>query len=333
MMPACWAGFSAHMFAIEENMQVYRLRLGGKACRSGAAACVIGNFDGVHLGHQQLIDQLVNISKQRNLISAVMLFEPQPIEFLRPDQAPTRLMSWREKAETLSKLGVCTIYLVKFNTDFSLLDSRGFVESFLVNQCNVRHLIVGDDFRFGRNRSGGVSELEALGREFDLRVDQSSTLLVGRERVSSTRIRQILQEGDFDKAQDLIGRSFEISGKVVYGDGLGKQLGFPTANIQLNQPGLPVKGVFAVTVTDQSGQALVQEPAVANLGFRPTVSGRQRRCEVHLLRQDALNLYGQRLRIRFISRLRDEKAFASLESLKQAIAQDIDMAKNLFDQR
>lgn len=302
------------------------------ASRLTPLVCTIGNFDGVHLGHQALVSQVLAAAKKQQAASAVMLFEPQPMEYLRPAQAPVRLMSWREKLHHLSALGVEVVLALRFNQALSQLSPQDFVAQVLVQACRVRHVVVGDDFRFGRQRQGTVADMvrfgqQAGGQSEGLTVEQAQTRLWQGERVSSTRIRAALASGELEAVRAMLGRAFEMAGKVVYGDQLGRTIGFPTANLKISQPSLPCRGVYAVTV---SGEGLADYPAVANLGVRPTVDGARARCEVHLLGFDG-QLYGKRLRLRFCEKLRDEQRFASMTALKAAIAQDVRQAKQFFE--
>lgn len=315
-------------------MKFYRLRVEqplqplGMDC-ADPVACTIGNFDGVHLGHQSLVQQVLQVAKQHELKPAVMLFEPQPIEYLRVDQAPPRLMSWREKVMQLSALGIEVIFALQFNKPLSQLSPEAFVKQILVKACQARQVVVGDDFRFGRQRQGCVDDIIKFGQPNGLSVVQANTCLWQGARVSSTRVRAALAAGDLQSAEAMLGRSFEMAGKVVYGDQLGRTLGFPTANLKISQPSLPCRGVYAVSV---SGAGLHCQDAVANLGVRPTLDGVRLRCEVHLMNFSG-QLYGRHLRVRFLKKLRDEQRFDSAQALKTAISNDIETAKHFFKAR
>jgi len=312
-------------------MKFYRLCIGRapsllSAVNSKPLACTIGNFDGVHLGHQALIAQARQAAREQQLFSAVMLFEPQPMEQLRPEQAPVRLMHWREKLHHIGALGVEVVMALRFNDALSQVSPQDFVVRVLGQGCQVRHVVVGDDFRFGRKRQGTVEDIVRFGQACGISVQQAATCSWDDQRVSSTRVRAALSAGDLAAVSAMLGRPFEMAGKVVYGDQLGRTLGFPTANLKLNQPSLPCRGVYAVKVT---GDGLVGHDAVANLGVRPTVGGVSPRCEVHILGFEG-RLYGKRLRISFLEKLRDEQRFDSMSQLKEAIQQDIDAAKQFF---
>lgn len=312
-------------------MKCYRLQI-GRSLQSMTAsdlapvACTIGNFDGVHLGHQALVQQVLAAAKARRLSPAVMLFEPQPIEHFRTDKAPPRLMSWREKVTQLVALGIETVFLLRFDQQLSQLSPEDFVNHVLVKACRARHVVVGDDFRFGRQRQGTVADIVKFGTPLGLSLEQASTCEWQNVRVSSTRIRAALAEGDLQSVAAMLGRPFEMAGKVVYGDQLGRTLGFPTANLSISQPSLPCRGVYAVTV---SGAGFHAQKAVTNLGVRPTLDGVRLRCEVHILNYQG-QLYGQRLRIRFLEKLRDEQRFDSVQALKVAITADINKAEQFF---
>lgn len=312
-------------------MKFYRLRVESSLQSTAVSgltpvACTIGNFDGVHLGHQSLVQQVLAAAKQRQLSPAVMLFEPQPIECLRADKAPPRLMNWREKLTQLSALGIETVFSLRFDQQLSQLSPEAFVTQVLAKACQARHVVVGDDFRFGRQRQGSVADIVKFGAPLGLTLEQAKTCEWQNSRVSSTRVRAALANGDLKSVASMLGRSFEMAGKVVYGDQLGRTLGFPTANLKISQPSLPCRGVYAVSVT---GAGLQQQKAVANLGVRPTLDGVRLRCEVHILDYQG-QLYGQRLRVRFLEKLRDEQRFDSVAALKSAISSDIARAEQFF---
>jgi riboflavin kinase / FMN adenylyltransferase len=290
-------------------------------------ALTIGNFDGVHLGHRAMVGLLIDAAKKRQLAACVMTFEPHPREFFAPDRAPTRLTSLREKLELLEELGVEQVHVRRFDYNFARVSAEEFIEQVLVTGLNVRWVLVGDDFRFGARRHGDVTMLrDALGRR-GVEVAQMQTVLLDGIRVSSTAVRERLARGDLQGAALLLGRPYSISGRVVGGEQLGKRLGFPTANLQLKHNRPPLGGIFVVEVL-----GLDQRPleGVASLGVRPTVkeSGAPV-LEVHLL-DFARDIYGEHLQVRFLHKLRDEKKFADLETLKRHIATDVDDARRFF---
>lgn len=291
----------------------------------------IGNFDGVHLGHQAMLARLKDTAKRLKLPACVMTFEPHPQEFFTPDQAPARLTSLREKLRFLIEAGIDCIYICRFNFDFAKIAPELFVTQTLHRQLAVRWLLVGDDFRFGARRAGDFAMLQALSFENNFTAEAMPSVIMDGERISSTAIRQVLAAGDLKTAQNLLGRPYCISGRVVGGDKLGKQLGFPTANIQLKHNRPPLSGIFAVSVCGALPSAPTMAlPAVASLGVRPTVHDNGKPVlEVHLFDFDR-TIYGQRLQIDFLHKLRDEEKFADLDTLTRQIEKDVAQAKDFF---
>ncbi|GHU43636.1 riboflavin biosynthesis protein [Betaproteobacteria bacterium] len=300
--------------------------------RSVAASTVltIGNFDGVHRGHQALLAHLIATARGYGLPAAVMTFEPHPREFFSPDTAPARLSTLREKLEAFAAAGVDEVYAVRFNDAFAAHSAPAFAREVLSDGLHVRHLIIGDDFRFGAGRQGDFAFLQAAGRSPDFagfEVEAMPTVVQGAERVSSSAIRAALAAGDFAKAETFLGHPYAIAGQVVHGRKLGRQLGFATANIRIRHNPPPMQGVFAVQVTVGDNAPL---PGVANLGLRPTIAQTiAPLLEVHLLDFTG-NLYGTHLHVAFLHKLRDEMKFADLAALKQQIARDALAARTFF---
>mgnify|MGYP006161016431 FL=1 len=283
----------------------------------------IGNFDGVHRGHQAILARLRERSAELGVPSCVLIFEPQPREFFAPDVAPARLARLRDKLALLAAEGVDRVLCLSFNRRLRELSAAEFVHRVLVEGLGVQHLEVGDDFRFGCDRAGDFAFLAEAGEREGFSVEAASTVELDGIRVSSTRVREALDAGDFALAQHLLGRPFQIDGRVLHGQKLGRQLNAPTANVQLKRKRVPLKGVYLVS-TEIDGQTW---PGVANIGVRPSVAGDGRaHLEVHLL-DFAGDLYGRRLTVAFHHKLRDEQRFASLEALKTAIAADIAAAR------
>ena len=290
---------------------------------SGGCVATIGNFDGVHLGHQAILARLRERSQELGVPSCVVIFEPQPREYFAPDAAPVRLTRLREKLELLREQGVDFVLCLTFNRRLRELSAAEFVRQVLVDGLAVRHLEVGDDFRFGCDRSGDFAFLVRASAEQGFTVEAATTVEVDGMRVSSSRIRKVLADGDLHQAERLLGRPFRLSGRVLHGQKLGRTLGSPTANIQLKRRKAPLNGVYLVS-TEVAGQRV---NGVANIGTRPSVNGDGRpHLEVHLL-DFAGDLYGQHLDITFHQKLRDEQRFASLEALKAAILADIAAAR------
>ena len=288
------------------------------------SAVTIGVFDGVHRGHQEVLAHLKREAQSLGLQTAVITFEPMPGEFLFPDKAPPRLMTFREKYQALEKLGIDYLLCLRFSDRLRTMSPRAFVEDIFVEGLNARYIAFGDDFRFGENRAGDLLFTEALSAEMGYQVVPTSTFDIQGERVSSTRIRAALARADFELAAELLGKPFKLSGKVLKGKQLGRTIGSPTANIALKRVKSPLHGVYAVRVT---GGGLSDAPGVANVGVRPTVNdGMLANLEVHLFDFDG-DLYGERLDVEFVIKLRDEKKFESLDALKAAIAVDQQAAR------
>ena len=289
-------------------------------------ACVatIGKFDGIHLGHQQIIAAVVNEAKARRLPAAVLLFEPDPQEYFQGEKAPARLSPLREKYNQLKLLGVDWLVCLSFNQRLASMPADSFIEQVLVDKLQLVHLIVGDDFRFGAGRKGDFDLLLQRGKG---RFSVQTTLSIkrGTERISSTLIRATLAAGDFSKASELLGYSYFISGRVSHGDKVGRTLGFPTLNIPLKRKTSPLNGVFCVEVVGVDSKVLY---GVANLGSRPTLGQLKPRLEVHLLDYRG-DCYGKQVKVTFIKKMRDEKKFASLDALKLQIEQDVQSARRL----
>ena len=299
-------------------------RLSGQAGSPLAGGCVatIGNFDGVHLGHKTIIDQVKQKASQLGVPAAVMIFEPQPREFFQGDEAPPRLMPFRQKFEALLAEGVDMVLCIRFDETFRSYSGMGFIEDVLISGLGVRHLVVGDDFRFGCDRAGDFRLLQSVGQERGFTVENTRTVTVDGERVSSTRVRNALNVNGLEEAERLLGHPYRIHGRIVYGRQLGRQLNAPTANILLNQmPAL--RGVYVVRARLETGECC---DGVANIGLRPTVDGKRPSLEVHLF-DFAGTLYGQHLEVVFRHGLRDEVKFDSVDELRQQIARDFDNAR------
>jgi riboflavin kinase/FMN adenylyltransferase len=289
----------------------------------------IGNFDGVHLGHQAVVGQLAEKAEALRLPTLVMLFEPQPLEFFQPQQAPGRLTRLREKLQALRRYSVDRVLLCRFDARFAAVTAEAFIEDILVQGLGVRYLVVGDDFHFGARRRGDFAMLEAAGRRFGFQVVNMHTFSVDGERVSSTRVRTALTAGDLEQAERLLGRPYRMCGRVAHGDKLGRTLGTPTANIQLHRKTSPLHGIFCVEVFGLDREPL---PGVANLGTRPTVGGTHMLLEVHLLDFEG-DIYGRHVNVNFLHRLRDEQRFASIDELKEWIGRDLAAARAYFAAR
>ena len=293
------------------------------------SVATIGSFDGVHLGHQAILRQLIQVAREQNLPAVVIVFEPQPPEFFAGDKAPARLMRMREKLEALWAAGVDKVLCLHFNQELRSLSAEQFIDRVLVQGLAIKHLVVGDDFRFGCDRKGDFALLQTKGAELGFEVTDTHTLEIDGTRVSSTRIRNLLEAGNFAEAEKLLGKPYGIYGRVVYGKQLGRQLGVPTANLDLRRYRSPLHGVFAVTAVFKDG---AQVKGVANVGVRPTVNGLKKPLlEVHLF-NFSRDIYGAVIDVVFHHKLRDEQKFASLDELKAQLQTDISQAKAFFNQ-
>ncbi|SEN20774.1 bifunctional riboflavin kinase/FAD synthetase [Nitrosomonas marina] len=296
-------------------------------------ALTIGNFDGVHLGHQAILSCLKDTADKLGIAACVMTFEPHPREFFAPDQAPTRLTSFREKLQQLARSKIDYVRVYRFNYDFAKISPEAFVDRILIQELSVRWLLVGDDFRFGARRAGDFAMLKAMSGQYGFEVEEMPGVLIDGQRVSSSHIRKLLNAGDLHTARRFLGRPFSISGRVIDGDKLGKKLGFPTANIHIRHNRPPISGIFVVKVYGviQSAPS-VALPGVASLGVRPTVHQNGKPVlEVHLLNFDQ-SIYGYHLRVDFLHKLRDEEKYHDLTQLVQQISKDIEQAKLFFNQ-
>ncbi|MCO7186968.1 MULTISPECIES: bifunctional riboflavin kinase/FAD synthetase [unclassified Pseudoalteromonas] len=285
----------------------------------------IGNFDGVHLGHTEVLKGLVADAHAHNLPSTVMLFEPQPQEFFARQQAPARLTRLRDKLALLADIGIDRVICVSFNARFANFQAEDFVRDVLCTKLGVRALTVGDDFRFGKGRVGDFAMLQRLGPELNMDVKDTQSFRQHNSRVSSTLIRAALAEGDVVRAHAMLGHTYAISGRVIHGWKKGRELGFKTANVALKRQVSPVQGVFAVRV--KAGNSLYK--GVANVGTKPTLNGKRALLEVHIFEFDQ-EIYGQFIKVELLHKLRDEQKFESLQHLTEQIAQDVTAAKHFF---
>jgi riboflavin kinase/FMN adenylyltransferase len=292
------------------------------------SALTIGNFDGLHRGHQAVLRHLHQRAAEQQLATTVMTFEPTAQEYFSPRTAPARLQRLRDKLAMLQELEVNQVHCLRFNQELAELSADAFVRQILVEGLDVRYLVVGDDFRFGKGRSGDFAFLQQAGKRYGFEVVSTRTFLEGEDRVSSTRIRQALAEGDLAMAEQLLGRSYRICGRVSPGQQRGRTIGFHTANVGLHRVVSPLQGVFAVRVYGLGAEAL---NAVANVGTRPTVDDSCWVLEVHLFDFDS-DIYGRYLDVEFCRKLREEKKFESFEALKQQIEIDVEQAQTFFSE-
>lgn len=290
------------------------------------SVATIGNFDGLHLGHQKILSKVIEKAKQLNLPSVLITFEPLPQEYFLKDKAAGRLSRLRDKLIFLKNVGIDYVVCLPFNARLAQVAATDFVQHVLVERLGVKWLMVGDDFRFGRGREGDFNLLQVLGQQFGFTVEDTPTVLFDNQRIGSSRIRTALAEGDLVLATQLLGRHYAMSGRVIYGNQLGRELGVPTANFSLYGKKPALVGIFVVQVLGLGKQAL---SGVASLGMRPTVNGKEYLLEVHLFDFDQV-IYGCYLQIEFLHKLRDEEKFDSLEALKEQMQKDIEEGRNFL---
>jgi riboflavin kinase/FMN adenylyltransferase len=282
----------------------------------------------MHLGHQRILDALLADASKRKLPSLVILSEPQPEEFFAGLDAPPRLNHFQDKVDFLDGYGIHAVYRLRFDQAVSQQSADTFVREFLAAGLGLRSLVVGDDFRFGKNRVGDITLLRQLGSELGYDVGTVPSCIDAGERISSTLVRQCLAAGDCVRAARLLGRPYSISGAVIEGRKLGRTIGVPTANIQLLTPSVPMTGIFAVKVSLPGNEL----EGVASLGFNPTVeAGLPPSLEVHVLDFKG-DLYGDRIRVHFLRKLRDEQKFAGMPQMQEQIQKDIAQAREIFAQ-
>jgi len=294
--------------------------------RHRGCVATIGNFDGVHLGHQHMIAALRSKATALGLPAAVITFEPTPREYFEGPAAPSRLTRLREKLAALAQYGIDRVVVLRFDDRMRGMGAQEFVGRLLVEGLAVRHLVVGHDFHFARRREGTVANLREAGNAHGFTVEEIGQFLVDGERVSSSLVREALNRGDLVRATRLLGRPYRMAGRVRLGQKLGRRLGFPTANLALHRKVVPLWGIFAVRA---SGAGLVDHPAVASLGTRPTVNGTDPLLEVHLFDWDG-SLYGRYLDVDFVERLRDEQRFESLDALVAQMHRDAAAARRVL---
>ncbi|GAA3708658.1 bifunctional riboflavin kinase/FAD synthetase [Oceanisphaera sediminis] len=285
----------------------------------------IGNFDGVHLGHQAVLSRLVEQARRLKVPACVMVFEPQPQELFTGAEAPPRLTRLREKYQQLARLGIDRLLCVRFNADFAAQSPDEFIRGLLVDKLGVRFLVVGDDFRFGQNRGGDFELLTRAGKAFDFEVVSTQSWRMNSRRVSSTLIREALAADRLDDAANMLGRPFALCGRVAHGAKLGRTIGFPTANVALKRQVIPVSGVYVVELL-LNGR---RYPGVANIGDKPTVCGTRALLEVHLFDFSG-DLYGKQVEVELRHKLRNEQKFASFALLKEQIQRDAAEARQWF---
>jgi riboflavin kinase/FMN adenylyltransferase len=294
--------------------------------RHQGCVLTVGNYDGVHLGHQQMIGVLKTRAAELRTAATVLVFEPSSKEFIDPEGAPPRLTRWREKFVALAAQGVDRLVTLRFDEYMRAMTPESFVDDLIVAGLGTRHMVVGNDFRFGCNAVGTIESLRAAGAARGFGVEQIEPFVFDGVRVSSTAVRERLAQSDYAGARRLLGRPYRILGRVIHGRELGRELGFPTANLRLMRRKPPVKGIMAARVFGIEAGPLT---AVASLGTRPTVDGTDMLLEVHVFDFDG-DLYGRELEVEFVAKLRDEIKFDSLDALKQQMKVDAAQARDLL---
>ena len=290
----------------------------------------IGNFDGVHLGHQTIFNQIKHQAQQRGLESCVVLFEPQPQEFFLKQNAPARLSTLREKLKAIHALSLDRVICLSFNREFASLSAESFVRQLLHEALNTRHVVIGDDFRFGIKRQAGYEELQEFGNNLGFSLERTESCLYENKRISSSWVREVLAVNDFKLAAKLLGRPFSISGRVRHGDKRGREIGFPTMNIDMRRHNSPLKGVFVSSViVDNADGSSERWPAVTNIGTRPVFQGTGLLMETHMLNHTA-NMYGKHINVEFHEKLRDEQHFDGIDALRKQINHDVGVARQFF---
>ncbi len=299
------------------------------AAGTGRLAVTVGNFDGVHRGHRAMLERLKRKASELGVPSCVLTFEPHPREFFTPQAAPARLTRLSAKLHVLRDAGIDRVHVARFNANFASQSPARFIEDVLVKGLGCTWLLVGRDFRFGAKRAGDYAQLEQAARLHGFELEAMPEVCNAGERISSSAVRSALQRGDLEQAAALLGRPYSIAGRVAHGDKLGRELGFATANIRLPHPP-PLAGIFVVEVLGVPSVEAIPQRAVASIGVRPTVmeSGVPL-LEAHLLEFDG-DLYGRRIEVKFLHKLRDEEKYPDLETLKDAIARDAANARDFF---
>lgn len=285
----------------------------------------IGNFDGLHRGHRAILSRLLIEAKDLELKSAVMCFEPQPLEYFKSD-SPARLSRFRDKFVGFNSMNIDLMFCLNFNKFLANTQATDFITEILIKKLNIKKIIVGDDFRFGAQGKGNFKMLEQYGEQFGFKAESLASFLHQNDRISSTKIRELLKLGKLEEIRDWLGEEFSITGKVSHGMKLGRTIDYPTANINLNRQVVPLNGVYAVKVLLKNA---TWHNAMANVGSRPTVNGVEPKLEVHIFDFDD-DLYHQEIKVLFIKKIREEKKFSSLQELKEQIKLDEDCAREIL---
>lgn len=308
--------------AIDLIRGLYNIKPRHKEC-----VLTVGSFDGVHRGHQALLAKLKEKAVQLKVPSLVLTFEPLPKEYFGQNNVVPRLTRWREKLTVIEASGIDNVLIIHFNEKMADFTAEEFVKNILYDALKIKHIIIGDDFRFGKARAGDFAFLKEISNQYHFTVEKMPSFLIDNQRVSSTLVREALASANHPLAEKLLGRPYTMQGRVVHGDKRGRIIGFPTANIYLHRSVTPVKGVYAVRMHGLKQQSL---PGVANVGVRPTIDGTRSLLEVHLFDFDD-DIYGRHVSVEFCKKIRDERRFESIDLLKQQIFKDADAARDYFN--
>ena len=297
-----------------------------------ATVLTIGNFDGVHLGHQALLHAVCTRARDSGLLASLMTFWPHPKQYFAQagSQVPVRICGRRDQWQAIAACGLDQLFALRFDQKLAQCSAEDFIERYLIAAIGVRHLIVGDDFRFGAKRRGDFDMLASAGRARGFTVESIPSVLHEQKRISSSQVREALSKGRFDEVKALLGRPYVMSGHVIHGRKLGRTLGFPTLNLRIDDKQAPLHGIFVVKVCGLDDASPDYLPAVASLGTRPAVEASGRfLLEVHALNWSG-QAYGRLVKVEFLQKLRDEAHYPSLEALQAQIARDCDQARDYF---
>ena len=293
----------------------------------GPAAVTIGNFDGVHLGHRQILRSAVAAARSLSIEAVALTFDPHPLEVVAPERAPLTLTSMRQRVALMRDAGIDRVSVLRFTKEISQLSPRAFAEQFLVRKLGARLVVVGANFRFGRRQAGNALTLQSLGRDLGFKVAFADTVVADGDVVSSTRVRKLVRAGRMEAARSLLGREFSLAGRIVSGEGIGSQQTVPTLNLEPDSRVLPADGVYITETRPEGCESCL--PSVTNVGVRPTFDGRRRTVETFLLgavESSAPNA----IELKFLRKIRDERKFPSAQSLRKQIEADIELAERYF---
>ncbi|GAB4341099.1 MAG: bifunctional riboflavin kinase/FAD synthetase [Candidatus Abyssubacteria bacterium] len=294
----------------------------------GSVCLTLGIFDGVHLGHQKIIRRVVEKARQMDGTACVVTFDPHPREVLNPEAAPDLLTTTPKKSRLIEQMGIDAMCLIRFTREFANIDASAFVKDFLIDKIHMKSIIVGHDWRFGKGRTGDVHLLRHMSKQYGFEVEQVPRVEVDNQPVSSTLIRELVLKGDLDRVTRYLGREYSITGSIVGGSRIGREIGFPTANIEPHHEAIPPNGIYAVWV-DVCG---MRKPGTLNIGFRPTVTNQKKRTvEVHIM-DFYRDIYNEGIEVTFVKKLRDEQKFPSLDALAEQIKKDVERARHTLVQ-